>query len=340
MNNSDVFNNPSLIRTGSKNKFIFPEYRKGTEYEPSEALKQAVIVALKLQKPLLLTGAPGTGKSELAHYLAWHFDLGKVLFFATRTDSAAIDLLYRYDSMAHFHKVNIEKTKELNAAEIQDNYIRYLALGEAICNSGGEFHNKVQGDEEHRRRVVLIDEIDKAPRDLPNDILTIIEDMRFEVPELKTAKNTNNDYWEKTGKPEYKPIVILTSNSEKTLPEAFLRRCVFFHIKNPDNKQLRNILKKKKSLFPDYSEESFKPLVDLFEKMSKDVKKQKPSTHELILWAWWMRDNGFDADSIYQFEDLPEEKQEVLLSGISILTKDSDDWENVRSNIRHAVYSK
>ena len=139
-------------------KMQLPRIEPGLGYIPSEALVQAVNVALMLQKPLLLTGAPGTGKSDLAYHIANHFGWGEVEHFATRTDSVSTDLLYQYDSLAHFHKVNIDKACELTANEIEYNFIKYQALGQAICDSIG-----YNDDKTPKRRVVLIDEIDKAP---------------------------------------------------------------------------------------------------------------------------------------------------------------------------------
>ena len=242
-----------------------PKIERGEGYMPSEGLVRALNVALMLQKPLLVTGVPGTGKSDLAYHIAERFGWGDVLPFPTRTDSVSTDLLYRYDSLAHFHKVNIEKGSacELKASEIQDNYIHYEALGQAICDSIGQ--NK---EKKPRRRVVLIDEIDKAPRDLPNDILSIIESMSFDVPELKSAKETDSSFYRKEGEEAYKPVVILTSNSEKTLPEPFLRRCVYFHIDMPDKEQLMKILLKKKRILRKLDEESATKFIDLFLEIS------------------------------------------------------------------------
>ena len=167
----------------------FPKIERGEEYKPSEALICAVNVALMLQKPLLLTGQPGTGKSELAYHIAKHFDLGEVLFFSTRSDSVMTDLLYQYHSLAHFHKINSSKNqKALSAEYIENQFITYVALGRAICDSVVE---------NTKPRIVLIDEIDKASRDLPNDILSIIETMSFEVQELKTATETNFSFYNK-----------------------------------------------------------------------------------------------------------------------------------------------
>lgn len=303
------------------------DFERGEGYQPSEALIQAVNVALMLQKPLLLTGLPGTGKTELAYHLARRFDWGDVEFFATRTDSTAADLLYRYDSLAHFHKVNIDRGQgcnELTAAEIERDYIHYVALGEAIQKSAG-----CKGPA--KRTVVLIDEIDKAPRDLPNDILSIIERMEFEVPELKSASSDKSIYLKK-GDPKLKPVVILTSNSEKSLPDAFLRRCVFFHIEMPDEAQLTQILLGKQSL-GGLGEEEAKGYIALFNALKSLIRGKQPATHELILWVWWMRQHGFTIAAVRRF-DAKADRAETLLSGISILAKEAGDWKKVTEAVR------
>ena len=311
-------------------KAQLPKIERGEGYTPSEGLVRALNVALMLQKPLLVTGFPGTGKSELAYHVAARFGWGEVEYFATRTDSVATDLLYRYDSLAHFHKVNIEKGNgcELDASEIQEKFIHYVALGRAICDSIGQNEEK-----QPRRRVVLIDEIDKAPRDLPNDILSIIETMSFDVPELKTAKGTSPSFYRKEGDEAYKPVVILTSNSEKTLPEPFLRRCVYFHIDMPGQEQLMTILLAKKRILPDLDRESAAKFIRLFFQISGFITGKKPATHELILWVWWMLKHGFTDKELINFSS-SSANAETLLSGISILAKEASDWKTVIDAIK------
>ena len=306
-------------------KVQLPKIERGGGYMPSEGLVRALNVALMLQKPLLVTGVPGTGKSDLAFHIADRFGWGEVAPFATRTDSVSTDLLYRYDSLAHFHKVNIEKGTdcELTAKKIEENYIHYEALGRAICDSIGQ--NK---EKKRRRRVVLIDEIDKAPRDLPNDILSIIETMTFEVPELKSAKETDPSFYRKEGDEAYKPVVILTSNSEKTLPEPFLRRCVYFHIDMPGKEQLMKILLAKKRILQKLDDESAATFIALFLRISDLITGKKPATHELILWIWWMQENGFSTEELINFSSTSANAA-TLLSGISILAKEESDLKAV-----------
>jgi MoxR-like ATPase len=215
----------------------------------------------------------------------------------------------------------------LTAADIEKQFITYVALGRAICDSIGQNDEGIA-----RRRVVLIDEIDKAPRDLPNDILTILEEMSFEVPQLKTANGHEKAIYKKTGNDALKPVVILTSNSEKTLPEAFLRRCVFFHIRMPDQKHLMEILLAKKSILCDITEDEGSAFIDLFFRIRELVKGKQPATHELILWIWWMRKHGFTPADLYQF-DKTSENAKTLLSGISVLCKEAGDLTTVTESI-------
>ena len=201
-------------------------------YIPDDGLIDAVNVALVLGQPLLLTGEPGCGKTQLASNLAWCLDLNPLLKFETKSDSTAESLFYRYDSLRCF-----EASSRGDAGD-PARYITWNALGAAILATlppedrvrftGGntEMH-------EPRRSVVLIDEIDKAPRDFPNDVLNELEHLYFRVPECGNAVLRADD--------RYRPIVVITSNSERDLPEPFLRRCMFHHIGFPDMDTVRCI---------------------------------------------------------------------------------------------------
>ncbi|MEL6944550.1 MAG: MoxR family ATPase, partial [Bacteroidota bacterium] len=159
-------------------------------YIPSESLVHAVNVSLALGQPLLLTGEPGTGKTRLAYHVAHIFNLDKPLVFNAQTTSTMKDLFYRYDALGHFQYSQTSKVA-LDNEEVEARFVRYQGLGQAI--------------KEDRRAVVLIDEIDKAPRDLPNDVLAALEDLEFTVAEVgKTYKAT----------PENRPIIRIGSHND------------------------------------------------------------------------------------------------------------------------------
>lgn len=279
-------------------------------YQIDPALVDAVNVALSLGMPLLLTGEPGTGKTELARYLAWRFQLGKPERLNIQTSSTAKDLFYRYDALAHFQYAQNQKNDPLSREEIEKRFIHYQALGKAIV--------------EKKRMVVLLDEIDKAPRDLPNDILAALEELSFEVPEIGETYETDASN---------RPVIIMTSNSEKSLPDPFLRRLVYYHLPFPSTKQLLNILSKKVEGLPEAQVEL---LVDHFEELREDSDlklQKKPATAELIQWAYLLQKMGFDAKLLDEPEGLDDRSRKLLLSSYTVLAKTREDLKAIQNRL-------
>lgn len=278
-------------------------------YEASPGLADAVSVALTLGMPLLLTGEPGTGKTDLARHLAWRYQLGEPLRLNVQTTSTANDLFYRYDALAHF-QYNQNNPQVLDKAELERRFIRYQALGAAIVSQS--------------RRVVLLDEIDKAPRDLPNDVLAALEDLAFYVPEL--------DQWHRA-EAANRPVIILTSNSEKNLPDAFLRRVVYYHLPFPDADALLRILSRKvQGLNTEQAEAAIDHFTELREDSSLRLQK-KPATAELIQWAFLLANMDFDMGLLEEPHRLSAEQRNQLATSYTVLAKTREDLQALRNRL-------
>jgi MoxR-like ATPase len=224
-------------------------------YSADPGLVEAVNTALILAKPLLLTGRPGTGKSDLAERVAWEFGLGPVLRFESQSLTEAQELFYRFDLIAQMADAQLNRSPTPSPPE---QFLSFGALGKAILNADPQAHGDlIEWDRRNtrlwqadplppdgispldgaRRSVVLIDEIDKAARDVPNDLLNGIERMAFRIRELRN-RLVASPYDD-----ALKPIVIITSNSERDLPDPFLRRCVYYNIPDPSQEKLAEILR-------------------------------------------------------------------------------------------------
>jgi len=292
-----------------------PEYEPFTDmddpknYISEKGLREAVNVALVLGQPLFVTGEPGTGKTQLAASIAYELRL-PILEFHTKTTSAANDLFYQYDALRRFQDSHTQERKELNV----EDYITYEALGRAILLSRPPDETDAFLPEELQgkgptRSVVLIDEIDKAPRDLPNDVLNEIEKMQFTVKETgKTFK----------AEKRFRPILILTSNSEKNLPDAFLRRCMFYHIPFPSEEQLEEIVKRRFGSRPDFTPEFIRGAIHAirhFSEIRELPLKKKPATAELLAWITILKSLEVD------MENLKTGQEDKLSLSYSILAK-------------------
>jgi MoxR-like ATPase len=291
-------------------------------YESDEGLRDAVNIAILLGLPLLLTGEAGTGKTELAASVAWELGAGPPLTFNTKSNSTYADLLYRYDALAHFQDAQI--TREKFPLE---HYIRYEPLGEAILLAAGREDAAIPQfyrDQPQRRSVVLIDEIDKAPRDLPNDLLNELQNMRFEVKELRHTFSAAQ---------RFRPILILTSNIEKDLPEAFRRRCAYYHIEFPANdpkgrSRLISIIRRRLPKVERYTPEMLTNAVSLFLSVRQVKLEKKPSVAELINWVDFLQRIALD---VKDGKALGKPEADLLAASFAVLAKSDDDLRELRT---------
>lgn len=294
-------------------------------YILSKDLIGAVNMAIALDQPLLLTGEPGTGKTQLAYKIAYELNqqhndfLPDPLIFQTKTTSASKELFYTYDAIRHFQEANIKKENHTSTNNTAD-YIELRALGQAIAltNPNEVKSAKFIQADRCRNAVVLIDEIDKAPRDFPNDILSEIERNKFVIMEA-------NNHVIKKGQ-DHRIVVIMTSNSEKNLPEPFLRRCVFFHIEFPDQELLQKIVQAKLGVNSPYSD---RLLIEHFEQIRATVKKKRPATAELVAWLKILELSDFINGKL-DLNNLNQRQREILRLSYSVIAKNKEDLRMIK----------
>ncbi|MCR5367389.1 MoxR-like ATPase [Eubacterium ruminantium] len=263
---------------------------KGSEtYVASEELMKAVDVAIALEKPLLIKGEPGTGKTMLAQAISDALDK-KLIIWNIKSTTKAQEGLYVYDTIQRLYD------SQFGAEGVDDiaHYIKLGKLGEAF--------------REEEQCILLIDEIDKADLEFPNDLLWELDKMEFFINETK-----------ETVKAKTRPIVIITSNAEKELPDAFLRRCIFHYISFPEKEEMEEIVKVH---FNDLDENLLKYAMDTFYwiRSIKEVRK-KPSTSELIDWLQALMVGGIEPETI-----------RTKLPYLGVLIKKDEDINVVNKN--------
>ena len=247
--------------------------RDASRFVPGEALATAIKTSICIGEPLLITGEPGTGKTQTAYYAAWKLGLGveNVLHFQVKSDSTAKDLLYHFDTVRYFQDANLQRIPVEDAAD----------QTAAACKARKKYREPRELWIAFRRAkkkglpsVVLIDEIDKAPRDFPNDLLHELDQMEIRCRETRERIRVPA---------ELRPLVFITSNSERRLPEPFLRRCVYHHIRFSHD-LLNAIVQKRLDEFSNLSP-GFRDLaIDRFLALRASGLIKQPSSSELLVW--------------------------------------------------------
>jgi MoxR-like ATPase len=258
---------PSLGRRGRVEIEGFNKFTGTSDYVTSEPLRNAVNVSIALGRPLLIRGEPGTGKTRLAHSIAQ--DLRKTLIvWNIKSTTKAQEGLYVYDTV---QRLNDSRFGDRDISDIKQ-YIKLGKLGQAFASA--------------ERVVLLIDEIDKADIEFPNDLLNELDEMRFHITETNEAVSA-----------VHRPIVVITSNAEKELPDAFLRRCIFHYIEFPDAELMEEIVRVH---FPDIRNTLLSEALKAFYSLRRvEEFRKKPSTSELIDWIQALMVGGIADDKVY-----------------------------------------
>jgi MoxR-like ATPase len=230
----------------------FDQFKGSGDYVTSDELRKAVNVSIALGKPLLIRGEPGTGKTRLAHSIAKGLDK-KLIVWNIKSTTKAQEGLYVYDTV---QRLNDSRFGDKNVSDIKQ-YIKLGKLGQAFAA--------------REQVVLLIDEVDKADIEFPNDLLNEIDEMSFYIPETNETITAVN-----------RPITIITSNAEKELPDAFLRRCIFHFIEFPTPQMMEKIIEVH---FPNLKRNLLEEAMKSFYGLRQiDDFRKKPSTSELVDW--------------------------------------------------------
>lgn len=266
-------------------------FQGSNDYVVSEELMRAVNISIALQKPLLIKGEPGTGKTMLAQAISNALDK-ELIIWNIKSTTKAQDGLYVYDVVQRLYD------SQFGSSSVDDiaKYVKLGKLGEAFCSD--------------KQVILLIDEIDKADLEFPNDLLWELDKMEFYIPETK-----------ETIRAKQRPIVIITSNAEKELPDAFLRRCIFHYIAFPEKELMEEIVKVH---FENLEEELLEQVLEAFYWIRglHNIQK-KPSTSEVIDWIQALMIGGIAADQI---------KEKIPFAGV--LLKKNEDLDTMHNYLR------